>query len=188
MENLRQELLSLLIKRSYEKRRVILTSGKESDFYIDGKQTTLDPRGAYLVGKLFHESLKGSQIDAVGGPADGAIPIVTAIALVSQLEGNPLPAFFVRKEQKKHGKQLWIEGRDDLPQGSKVAIIEDVVTTGGSIMKAITQTQAGGFKVVKVLAIVDREEGGKENLAQEGFQLESIYTKREIEQATSKGR
>ena len=180
--DLRARLLQLIREKSYEEGEVTLTSGKKSTFYVDGKQTTLDSEGGYLVGKLFYEMIKGSKIpvEAVGGPTLGADPIVTAISIVSYLEGGPIPAFIIRKEPKKHGKALWIEGDKSLSPGTNVAIVEDVVTTGGSTLRAIEIAKTQGFQVVKVLALVDREEGGRENLAREGYILESIFTKTDI--------
>ncbi len=175
-------LLQIIREKSYEKGEITLTSGKKSNFYVDGKQTTLDSEGGYLVGKLFHEMIKRSRIpvEAVGGPTLGADPIVTAISIVSYLEGVPIQAFIIRKEPKKHGKGTWIEGDKNLKPGTNVAIVEDVVTTGGSMLRAIEIAQAQGLRVVQVLALVDREEGGRENLAKEGHTLASIFTKSDI--------
>jgi orotate phosphoribosyltransferase len=179
---MRTRLLQIVREKSYEEREITLTSGRKSDFYVDGKQTTLDSEGGYLVGKLFHEMIKRSKIsvEAVGGPTLGADPIVTAISIVSYLEGSPIPAFIIRKEPKKHGKASWIEGEKSLKPGTRVAIVEDVVTTGGSMLKAIEIVKDQGLEVVQVLALVDREEGGRENLAKEGYNLESIFTKTDI--------
>ena len=110
----------------------------------------------------------------------GADPIVTAIALVSQLRGEPVPAFIVRKEPKFHGTSAWIEGMANLRRGMRVAIVEDVVTTGGSILHAIHRAQAEGLQVARVLVLVDRQEGRRENIAKAGFQLESIFTREEL--------
>ncbi|UCD70612.1 MAG: orotate phosphoribosyltransferase [Syntrophobacterales bacterium] len=180
--DLRMRLLEIIRNKSYEEGEVTLTSGRKSHFYVDGKQTTLDSEGAYLVGKLFYEMIKRSKIpvEAVGGPTLGADPIVTAISIVSYLEGVPIPAFIIRKEPKKHGKALWIEGDKSLRSGTNVAIIEDIVTTAGSTLRAIEIAKAQGLQVVQVLALVDREEGGRENLAREGYILESIFTKTDI--------
>ncbi len=175
----RERLLEILREKSYEEREVTLTSGRKSTFYIDGKQTTLDPEGAYLVGKVLFEMIRG-RAEAVGGPTLGADPIVTAVALTSFMEGYPIAAFIIRKEPKGHGKGLWIEGDKALAKGTKVAIVEDVVTTGGSLLKAIKVAEEHGLQVVQVLALVDREEGGKERLAEEGYTLEAVFTRREI--------
>lgn len=175
----RDRLLEILKQKSFERRKVTLSAGGESDFYFDGKQTTLDAEGAHLVGKLFYERIKNSSttIEAVGGLTLGADPMVTAIALISYLEGSPIPAFIVRKEPKKHGTSAWLEGTKNLKKEAKVAIIEDVVTTGASTLRAIARAEEEGLKVVKVMALVDREEGGAENLKKSGYQLEALFTR-----------
>jgi orotate phosphoribosyltransferase len=172
-------LLKIIRQLSYEEREVTLVSGRTSNFYIDGKQTTLDPEGAYLVGRVFYRMIKG-KAEAVGGPTLGADPIVTAVALTSYQEGSPITAFIIRKEPKGHGKGLWIEGDKALKKGARVAIIEDVVTTGGSLLKAIRVAEDHGLKVVQALALVDRQEGGKEQLAEAGYTLEAVFTRSEI--------
>ena len=172
-------LLEIIRERSYEEREVTLASGRKSTFYIDGKQTTLDPEGAYLVGKIFYGMIRG-KAEAVGGPTLGADPIVTAVALVSHQEGEPIAAFIIRKAPKGHGKGLWIEGDKGVKKGTKVAIIEDVVTTGGSLLKAIRIAEEHGLEVVQTLTLVDREEGGAEELASEGYTLEAVFTRGEI--------
>ena len=175
----RQRLLALLKEKAYKRGKVILTSGKESDFYIDCRPVTLHPEGAYLVGKLLFERLQKSSemVQGVGGLTMGADPIATAVSLISYLEGKPIPAFLIRKEPKKHGRGLWIEGINNLPEGTEVAIVEDVVTTGGSTMKAIERAREEGLRVTKVLALVDREEGGRENIKNQGYELESLFTR-----------
>jgi len=180
--NLRERLLDLLKQKAHTRGKVILTSGKESDFYIDCRPVTLHPEGAYLVGKLLFERLQDSReaVQGVGGMTMGADPIATAVSLISFLEGRPVPAFIIRKEPKKHGRGLWIEGINNLPEGTAVAIVEDVVTTGGSTIKAIERAKEEGLKVVQVLALVDREEGGKENLKKLGYDLEALFTRRDF--------
>jgi orotate phosphoribosyltransferase len=176
----RERLLDILKERSVEWGTFVLASGKTSTIYFDGKQTTLHPEGAYLIGKILFEMLRNAKVDAVGGMTLGADPIVTSIALVSFIEGKPIPAFIIRKEPKKHGKGLWIEGKGNLSKGSPIAIIEDVVTTGKTTLEAISRAREEGLKVVKVLAVVDREEGGRETLAKEGLELEAIFKKSDI--------
>ncbi len=180
--NLRERLLDLLKKKAYTRGKVILTSGKESDFYIDCRPVTLHPEGAYLVGKLLFERLQNSReiVQGVGGLTMGADPIATAVSLTSYLEGKPIPAFIIRKEPKKHGRGLWVEGISNLPEGTAVAIVEDVVTTGGSTLKAIERAKEEGLKVVQVMALVDREEGGKENLKKLGYDLETLFTRHDF--------
>jgi orotate phosphoribosyltransferase len=176
----RERLHSILREKSVERGDFILASGKRSTIYFDGKQTTLHPEGSYLIGKILFAMLKDSKVEAVGGMTLGADPIVTSIALTSFVEGKPLPAFIIRKEPKKHGKGLWIEGKGNLAEGSPVAIIEDVVTTGKTTLEAISRAREEGLRVVKVLAVVDREEGGREALAKEGFELEAIFRRSEL--------
>lgn len=173
----RERLLQLLKEKAYRKGKVILTSGKESDFYIDCRPVTLHPEGAYLVGRLLYERIRGYSIpvQGVGGPTLGADPIVTAVSLVSFMEGHPFAAFIIRKEPKKHGRSLWIEGIDNLPEGAPVVIVEDVVTTGGSTIRSIDRAEEAGLKVVRVLALVDREEGGRENIRARGFEMDALF-------------
>ena len=149
-----------------------LSSGKKSDHYYDGKQLTLHPEGAYLIGEEILGRLAGIDVDAVGGLVMGAIPIVTAVALVSHQEGKPIPAFLVREEPKEHGTRKKIEGQ--FRKGSKVAIIDDVITGGNSVKKAIEAVEAEGCEVVKVIVIVDRKEGGSERLRKERYDFEAI--------------
>ena len=166
-------LKQILIEKSYRQGTFTLTSGKTSDFYIDGKQTTLDAEGAYLCGKLLFELISAEQdvIQAVGGMTLGADPLVTAVSVVSFLERAPIPAFIVRKEAKGHGTSNYIEGLKNLPAGGRVALIEDVVTTGGTLLKVIERVEAAGFSVGLVVTVVDRQEGGAENLARAGYPL-----------------
>jgi orotate phosphoribosyltransferase len=178
---MRQELLELVREKSYEERRVTLVSGRESTFYIDGKQTSLHPRGAYLIGRLFSERLPAfGVVDGVGGPTLGADPLATATSLVSGLSGAGIPAFIVRKEAKDHGTGSWIEGKKNLRPGGRVVLLEDVVTTGGSSLRAIERVETEGFRVAGVLALVDRQEGGREALEQRGYRFEALFTKADI--------
>jgi orotate phosphoribosyltransferase len=174
-------LKQIIIELSYEKRNVTLASGRQSDFYFDGKQTTLHPEGGYLTGKLFFEAIRDVEgVEGVGGLTLGADPIATATSVVSFLEGKPVPGFIIRKEPKGHGTGAWLEGRKNLKPGAKVVIVEDVVTSGGSSMKAIKRAEEEGLKVLGVVTLVDREEGGRENIEKEGYWLKSIFTKSEI--------
>ncbi|HJV34273.1 orotate phosphoribosyltransferase [Geomonas sp.] len=177
----KERLKKIIIELSYEKRNVVLASGRQSDFYFDGKQTTLHPEGGYLTGKLFFDAIKDVEgVDGVGGLTLGADPIATATSVVSFLEGKPIPGFIIRKEPKGHGTGAWLEGRKNLKPGSQVVIVEDVVTSGGSSIKAIKRAEEEGLKVLGVVTLVDREEGGRENIEKEGYWLKSIFTKSEI--------
>ncbi len=177
----RERLKQIIRELSYERRKVVLASGRESDFYFDGKQTTLHAEGGLLVGKLFYEAIKDVEgVQAVGGITLGADPIATATSIAAWLVGKPLHAFIIRKEPKGHGTGQWLEGRKNLPQGTRVVIVEDVVTTGGSSMKAVRRAEEEGLKVLGIVALVDREEGGRENIEKEGFWLRSIFTKTDV--------
>ena len=182
--NERGRLLAILKDRSYEKKKVVLSAGRESDFYIDCKQATLTAEGAVLTGSLFYAMLAaGEYPSAVGGITLGADPIVTAVSLTSSLRGRPIPAFIIRKEPKKHGTAQWIEGTKNLSAGMKVAIIEDVVTTGASTLRAIERAADGGLTVSRVLCLVDRNEGGAQELAARGHRLEAMFLKEDVENA-----
>ena len=149
-----------------------LTSGKKSNYYIDGKRITLSPEGAYQVGKVIFDELAEIEVDAVGGVATGAYPMVAAVAVISHLEGKPMPIFIVREVTKEHGTMRRIEGH--LKEGSRVAILEDVLTTGGSVLKAIEAVQAANCTVVRVIVLVDRNEGGSDRLKAEGYDFTAI--------------
>jgi orotate phosphoribosyltransferase len=177
----KERLKQIILELSYEKRKVTLASGRESDFYFDGKQTTLHAEGGLLVGKLFYEAIKDVQgVQAVGGITLGADPIATATSIAAFLAGNPLHAFIIRKEPKGHGTGQWLEGRKNLPPGTRVVIVEDVVTTGGSSLKAVKRAEEEGLKVLGIVALVDREEGGRENIEKEGYWLKALFTKSEV--------
>ena len=182
LTQIRQRLKELLLQKSYREGKVKLSSGLESDFYIDGKQTTLDAEGAYLCGRLLFDLIRtrGVEIGGVGGMTLGADPLVTAVSLVSYLDNEPIPAFIVRKEPKGHGTENYIEGKSNLPDGTKVALLEDVVTTGSTLLQVIDRVEAQGFKVGLVATIVDRQEGGEEALAAKGYKLLSIFTREEL--------
>lgn len=145
----------LLQRRSVIFRDVILASGKPSRYYIDGRMTSLSAEGAWLAARLWLPLLR--DVQAVGGPTLGADPLVGALLYACHVEGIPMHGFLVRKEAKPHGMQKQVEG--PLPHGGRVAMVEDVVTSGGSLWRAIEAVQAEGCTVARVLALVDREEG-----------------------------
>ena len=159
----RDRLLALLTERAYQKREVVLSSGLRSDFYIDCKQVTLSAEGHFLIGQLFRAIIDrvAPEAEAVGGLTMGADPLASATSLMSFLAGRPLPAFLVRKEPKGHGTGQWLEGDGNLRPGMPVVILEDVVTTGASTLRAVERARAAGLDVVHALALVDREEGGR---------------------------
>jgi orotate phosphoribosyltransferase len=176
---MRDRLKQILIEKSViTGREFKLASGKTSTFYVDARITTLHPEGAYLCGKIFLEMLKDFKVDAVGGYSIGADPIVTAIAVLSHQANNPIPAFIIRKEEKSHGTGKIIEG--NFPKNGKVAIFDDVITSGGSILRGAEQVEKHGGKVEVVMAVLDREEGGREKIEAAGYKFLSIFTKKEF--------
>ncbi|MDP3947472.1 MAG: phosphoribosyltransferase family protein, partial [bacterium] len=163
--------------------KITLSSGKESDFYLDSRNVTLYPEGSYLVGEILFAMIKepsSPEILGVGGMTLGADPIVQSVVLTSFLKGYPLFGFIIRKEKKSHGRSLWIEGEENLPSRAKVAILEDVVTTGATTIKAIERANDAGLEVVKVFCLVDREEGGKEEINRIGYELDSVIRRSQL--------
>jgi len=178
----RSRLLELLRTRSYRAGKVILSSGKESDFYIDCKQTTLSAEGAALLGALLFAAIRERfpQARAVGGPTLGADPMVAAIAVVSAQAGAPLDAFIIRKEPKGHGTAAWIEGMKNLGPDHPVVMVEDVVTTGASTLKAIGHAREAGLRVLGAVVLVDRLEGGRQAIEAAGYPLLSLFTREDF--------
>ncbi|MBI5137323.1 MAG: orotate phosphoribosyltransferase [Nitrospirae bacterium] len=176
----RDTLLDLLVTRSfrYSEEGFTLTSGRHSHYYVDCKQTTLHPLGAYLCGRLLFEKVRGRGLGAVGGLTLGADPLVTAISLVSQLQGEPLCAAIVRKAAKGHGTGAWIEGPADV--SLPVAVVDDVCTTGKSTVEAIRRLRDAGYNVTRAVAVVDRDEGGRQAVAGHGLTLDALFTMDDI--------
>jgi orotate phosphoribosyltransferase len=178
----RKRLLALLKERSWRRGPVVLASGRTSDFYLDCKQTALSAEGAQLIGALVFDHVRalrkqGLRIDGVGGLTLGADPIAVATAVTSQLASEPVQAFIIRKEPKGHGTGAWMEGSASLPEGSHVLIVEDVVTTGGSSRKAIERSALSGLTPVALICLVDREEGGRDALADTKLPMTSLFTR-----------
>ncbi len=170
----RERLKKILQEKSILRGNFTLASGERSDYYIDARLTTLDSEGVNLIGKVFLEEIKkDSSINAVGGPTIGADPIVGAVLSTSYEQDYPMKGFLVRKSEKGHGTGRLIEG--DLQRGDKVAIVEDVVTTGGSVIKAIEAVRDRGAQVEKLLAIVDRKEGAETRLRGMGIQFYRVF-------------
>jgi orotate phosphoribosyltransferase len=174
----RAQLLELLRERAFERKRVVLASGKESDFFIDCKQAVLTARGHVLVGEVLLDALSAlPACVAVAGVELGGCPLASAVALTSFQRGNPLDALYVRKDAKDHGSRREIEGNTRLPAGSRVALLEDVVTTGGSTLKAAARLRDGGCEPVGVVALVDRLEGGRQAIEDAGLRLVALFTR-----------
>ncbi len=172
---MKARLLALLQQEALKKGKFILSSGKESSFYLDGRIITMTPEGAYLIASIMLSMIKQDRVTAFGGPTLGADPIVGAVAAVSHLNAVPLKTFIVRKAAKEHGTQRQVEG-PALQAGERVVLVDDVATSGKSLIEANKGMDSIGVSVVKALVIVDRNEGGRENLAACGVKLESIFT------------
>jgi orotate phosphoribosyltransferase len=178
---MKQELIDMLCRKSFQYRQqpvFKLVSGRMSHFYVNCKPTTLSPRGMCLVGHLVFERLQGTGVTAVGGLTFGADPVAFAAAFVSELRQAPIKAFSIRKTQKDHGMVRWVEG--DVLKGERVAIVDDVATTGGSTITAIERARAEGLEVVKAVVLVDRQEGGLENIRRHVADVGAIVTREEL--------
>lgn len=175
--NEKDRLLKILKALSYEEGDFVLVSGKKSSYYIDAKETTLNPEGMYLVGNIMFAMVKEiSGVDAVGGVSIGGDPLVCAVVLTAFGRKDNLAGFLIRKEPKGHGTNRWVEGGKNLRKGMSVIILEDVVTTGGSSLKAIEATEKEGYSVKGIVAIIDRLEGGKDIIESKGYIFKSIFT------------
>jgi len=177
----KQELITLLCAKSfrYSKEPIFkLVSGRMSNFYINCKPVILSAKGQYLIGNLIYEEIKYENFVAIGGLTFGADAIATAVAFASNYKHLPINAFSIRKEKKGHGTGQWIEG--DLQIGDRVVIIDDVATTGGSTIKAIERAREEGLEVVKVVILVDRQEGGIENIKTHCDNVVSIVIRDEL--------
>ncbi|MBI9077390.1 MAG: orotate phosphoribosyltransferase [Desulfatibacillum sp.] len=178
---MKQELIDFLCEKSVnfsDEPTFKLVSGRLSRFYVNCKPTILHPRGMYLVGHLVMEKVRDAHVDGIGGLTFGADPVAMASAFASQLMGCPVKAFSIRKEAKDHGIVKWVEG--DLKEGDRVVVVDDVVTTGGSTIKAIERARSQGLEVVKAVILVDRQEGGLENVAKLVPDASAIVTRTEL--------
>jgi len=170
----RGKLLQLLKERALRFGEFVLASGKKSDYYINGKLVSLDPEGLYLLSEIILEKIKDDKVDAIGGMTLGADPMVGGVIALAGQRGFPLRGFIVRKERKDHGTESQVEGT--LSKGDRVVIVEDVSTTGGSSLRAIKVVEELGCQVIKVIALLDRDEGTRENFSKGGYKYEPIFT------------
>ena len=176
--NNRAKLLEALKTKAYKEGVFTLASGKKSSYYINCKEVTLEAEGSLLVGKVMFDQIKEWDVTAIGGMGLGSVPISTAASLVSAMEGKPLANFIVRKESKGHGMGKKIEGK--IGAGVKVAVVEDVVSTGGSTIKAIDAITEAGAEIAGIICLVDREMGGREAFFKRGIKFEPLFTISEI--------
>ncbi len=173
------QLLAILKKEAFFRGKFILSSGKESDFYMDARLVTLSAAGAYLTGRVILDMIKNDKLDAIGGPTLGADPMVGAIASLSYQANRPLPTFIIRKTPKGHGKNNQVEG-PALKEGCSVIIIDDVATTGKAFVESIEVLQKMNVKIVKAICVIDRGEGAKEAVAKYNVPMQSIFTIKEF--------
>ena len=176
-----KELIDLLLDKSLkvaDEPIFELASGKKSNLYIDCRKTTKNARGAYLIGNIIYDKISKLDVDAIGGLTMGADPVADAVAYTSVLKGKLINSFSVRKKAKEHGLKRVIEG--DVKNGDRVVIVDDVATTGQSTIEAIENARAGGLHVVKVIILVDRQEGGRENIIKHNVDFEAILTKQNL--------
>lgn len=184
--NAQKELRELLLKKSVMQGDFTLASGAKSDLYVDCRLTTLDAKGATLVGRVLLSVLRKAQAElglepvAVGGLTMGADPLSLSIAMTSYQQGEekPIQAFNVRKEAKGHGRKKLVEG--NFKDGDLVVVVDDVITTGGSTLQAIEKIEAEGGKIAFVVVLVDRQEGGRENIEAKGYKVFSGFTRKEL--------
>ena len=175
-----EALVDILRQRSVRFGTFPLASGRTSDLYVDARVTTLHPEGIGLIAEAILERLQ-PEVVAVGGPVTGADPITGALVLRSQQLGRPLCGFMVRKAAKAHGRGKQVEGLDNIEAGSPVCVIEDTVTTGGSLLDAVQAVEAAGLRVVQVIVVVDREEGGADRVRSAGYPYEALVGRRDLE-------
>jgi len=190
MDNeLKNRLKKLLIEKSVKYSNTAdfkLASGRMSNFYVDCRKVTHNAEGKYLIGNIIFNMIKDLPIDAIGGLTLGADPIAAAVAYTAFLNKKPVNSFVVRKEQKEHGLKKLVEG--DVQAGSRVVIVDDVITTGGSTIKAITAARAEGLEVEQVIVLVDREEGGREEITKHISDVRPLFIKTELLDAYKKAR
>lgn len=179
LPTLRQQLLDLFCQVAYREGNFKLSSGQQSNYYINGKQVTLHPWGGLAVGRILLPLIPAAT-QAVAGLTLGADPIVTATSVVAAYEGRSLAALIVRKEAKGHGTQAYIEG-PTLPADSPVVVLEDVVTTGKSAMLAVERLRQAGYQVNQIVTLVDREQGGAEFYREAGLEFQSVFSIRDLQ-------
>ena len=186
---LKKRLIELVIEKAFkysEEPVFKLVSGRVSSYYFNCKAVALHPEGMHLIGNLMFEMTKDLGIKGIGGLTLGADPIAYAVAYTSFLKGNPIEAFIVRKTPKSHGTMQLIEG--NVRKGDRVVIVDDVITTGKSTIEAITKAKEEGIEVVKVIAFIDRQEGGREAIEALGYKVDSVITRDEVMELYKKGR
>ena len=178
---MKKQLMQLIFEKAFkysEEPVFKLVSGRMSNYYFNCKAVTLHPEGMYLIGNIIFDMIRESGAKGIGGLTLGADPIADAVAYTSYLKKEPVEAFVVRKTAKSHGTMQWIEG--NVKAGDKVVIVDDVITTGKSTIEAINRAEEAGLDIVKVIALIDRQEGGKENIEALGPTVAAVITREEV--------
>ncbi|MCU0581252.1 MAG: orotate phosphoribosyltransferase [Syntrophales bacterium] len=181
MSDLKRRLIEIVLEKSFQYRDnppFTLASGKQSNYYFNCKPTTMDPEGMNLIGKVLFDMLKEAPVTAAGGLTLGADPIANALSVISFQEGKPIKSFTVRKEAKDHGTKSKIEGT--LQPGERIIVLDDVITTGGSTITAIEAVREAGLVIDRVVAFIDREEGGRENILKYVDRVDAMLTRTEV--------
>ena len=177
----KERLIEIILEKTFkysDNPPFTLVSGRKSNYYYNCKPTTLDPEGMNLIGELVFAMLADSDVTAAGGLTLGADPIANALSVISFQKGRPIQSFIVRKDVKDHGMMSGIEG--NVRPGDRVAILDDVITTGGSTIAAIERAEKAGLVIDRVIALIDREEGGRENIAARVGRVDAVLTRTEI--------
>lgn len=178
---MKKRLIELILEKAFKhsKEPVFkLVSGRMSNYYFNCKAVTLHPEGMYLIGNLIYDMIKDSGAKAIGGLTLGADPVAYAVSYTSYLKGKPVETFVVRKSAKSHGTMQWIEG--NVKKGDRVVIVDDVITTGKSTVEAITRAKEAGLEIVKVICLIDRQEGGRENIEASGYKVDSLIFRDDV--------
>jgi len=174
----REQLLRLVRERAFRQGEFTLSSGETSDYYVDGKMIEVHPEGATLIGETIYDRIKDLSVNAIGGLAVGAVPLVTSAVISCYRHRLQIEGFWVREEVKTHGTRKLIEGK--LPGNARVVIVDDVITSGDSAQKAIDAVEAAGGKVVVIVALVDRQRGAREKFEKAGYVYDPLFTKDEL--------
>ncbi len=181
MNKSKSKLVALIRKHGLKRGNVTLASGISSDFYVDMKNILLLPQGINIISQMILEFLKNKTVIGIGGTSLGAMPISVGVSIMSLKEfDHPLKAFFIRKELKTHGMKRWVEGLDNFKKGDKVWIMEDVVTTGGSSLHAVSKARDAGLSVSGIITCVDRKEGGGDLIVSRGLEYLPLITKSDL--------
>lgn len=178
---MKKRLIELIIQKAfkYSKEPIFkLVSGRMSNYYFNCKAVALHPEGMHLIGNLIFEMIKDLNVKGIGGLTLGADPVAYAVSYTSYLKGKPIEAFVVRRSTKSHGTMQWIEG--DVKEGDRVVIVDDVITTGKSTIEAITRAKEAGLEIVKVISLIDRQEGGRENIEALGYKVDAVILRDEV--------